>query len=178
MSQKKLETFTQISATLSNVSSSAGLAIAPTMNALMKGTQETKEMAERTLAALGQTWEQVFDSFATDIGHIIEGRVQEALETIKSQADAHLPRMESTASSGMKRNISNTLWTQNEGPGESDEKDTKRRKLNLMPAASSSGLDPTDLSFTGIDAILHQMKVKVDQQTRSLHSLARENNEV
>jgi hypothetical protein len=172
LSQKKLDAFTEISATLSQISASAGLAVSPKLKAIAAGNAQTKERSDKTMAALGETWDQVFDLFVTEVGEVIERRLEEAIDSMKTQGELLISRMEaSSSSSAMKRNISEVVWSDDEGRGESEllEREHKRRRPEQHPL---------DTESSSIDVILQQMKLKVDQQTRSMQSLAKENSEV
>ncbi|KAJ7273692.1 hypothetical protein B0H12DRAFT_1090642 [Mycena haematopus] len=174
---QKLQTYTEISSTLSKISASAATSVAPTLADIMLKQEQSKHRVEENYKALGGVWEQVFDVFVTEVAHVIDSGLQNAITTLKKEtkyAIKEVPeRRARTRGPGEKENEESRSRR-----GASRDRDHKRRRL----ASRSSSPDAHDQRRHGVDAsiedILTQMKMKIDQQAASLHSLQKENNEV
>ncbi|KAJ7097948.1 hypothetical protein B0H15DRAFT_823519 [Mycena belliarum] len=191
---KKLQTYTEISSALSKISSSAATSVAPTLADIMLKHEQSKHRAEESLKALGGAWEQVFDVFVTEIAHVIDARLQDAMTKLKTEGESTIIEIMANApgprttngSASYDRKRARTRGPaekENEesrsGRGASRDRDHKRRRLasrSSSPASHERSGRPND--DTSIEEILTQMKHKIDQQARSLQQLTKENSEV
>ncbi|KAF7363425.1 C3H1-type domain-containing protein [Mycena sanguinolenta] len=195
---QKLQTYTEISSALSKISASAATSVAPTLADIMLKHEQSKHRVEESFKALGGVWEQVFDVFVTEVAHVIDSGLQNAITVLKKETNAAIKEIAECAAGPLKNNTGESMIPydrkrartrgptekENEesrpGRGASRDRDHKRRRF----ASRSSSPDPHDRRGSkhngdaSIEDILTQMKMKIDQQAASLHSLQKENNEV
>ncbi|KAJ7452447.1 hypothetical protein B0H11DRAFT_292344 [Mycena galericulata] len=195
---QKLQTYTEISSALSKISSASAASVAPTLADIMLKHEQCKHRVEESFRALGGVWEQVFDVFVTEVVHVIDARLQNAITAIKNEGEhAVKDVMANTAGSLKHSPASDSVLpldrkrARTRGPAEKENEDSrsggevsrdrdhKRRRF----ASRSSSPDSHDRRSTrhgesGIEDILMKMKMKIDQQAESLQILAKENNEL
>ncbi|KAK7014881.1 C3H1-type domain-containing protein [Favolaschia claudopus] len=194
---QKLQTYTEISTALSKISASAANSVAPTLADIMLKHEQSKHRVEQSYKALGGVWEQVFDIFVKEIVQVIDCGLQNAITTIQRESDRAVKDVAeaaagsvqvSTAGQGpLDRKRARTRGPtekENEdsrsGRGASRDRDHKRRRFE----SRSSSPDTRDRRSSrhggdfGVEDILTQMKMKIDQQAHSLQILAKENNEL
>ncbi|KAJ7285856.1 hypothetical protein C8J57DRAFT_1286012 [Mycena rebaudengoi] len=176
---QKLQTYTEISSALSKISASAAT-------------------VEENFKALGGVWEQVFDVFVTEITHVIDAGLQDAIATIKKEGEHAVKEIVANAAGSLKLSMNDDPFgshdkkrsrtrgvaeKENEetrsGRAASRDRDHKRRRL----ASHSSSPDSRDRrrpqsGDSSIDDILTRMKMKLDQQAQSLQMLSKENSEL
>ncbi|KAF9053654.1 hypothetical protein BDZ89DRAFT_1125384 [Hymenopellis radicata] len=169
--EKKLQTYTEISATLSKVSNSAAAAVAPNLAEILLNHAHIKNSLDQDLNAIGQIWQEIFLAVTKEVGSVINVSLQQAIVTLDARVETAvnaavsripgLPR--STA--GKQDNVLNV----SKRPRENDEDSVvdKRRRL-----------DTKKRSLTSTEDILQEMKLKLDQQMASIHTLTKENNEL
>ncbi|KAF8212258.1 hypothetical protein K438DRAFT_2010513 [Mycena galopus ATCC 62051] len=83
---QKLQTYTDISSALSKISASAATSVAPTLADIMLKHEQSKHRVEESYKALGGVWEQVFDVFVTEVAHVIDAGLQNAITTLKKES--------------------------------------------------------------------------------------------
>ncbi|KAJ6502570.1 hypothetical protein C8R45DRAFT_977025 [Mycena sanguinolenta] len=195
---QKLQTYTEISSALSKISASAATSVAPTLADIMLKHEQSKHRVEENFKALGGVWEQVFDVFVTEIAHVIDSGLQNAITVLKKETNTAIKEIAEYAAVSLKNYTGESAVPydrkrarprgpaekENEearsGRGASRDRDHKRRRF----ASRSSSPDAHDRRSSkhggdaSIEDILTQMKMKIDQQAASLHSLQKENNEV
>jgi hypothetical protein len=195
---QKLQTYTEISSALSKISASAATSVAPTLADIMLKHEQCKHRVEENFKALGGVWEQVFDVFVTEITHVIDAGLQDAIATIKKEGEHAVKEIVANAAGSLKLSMNDDPFgshdkkrsrtrgvaeKENEetrsGRAASRDRDHKRRRL----ASHSSSPDSRDRrrpqsGDSSIDDILTRMKMKLDQQAQSLQMLSKENSEV
>ncbi|KAJ7343506.1 hypothetical protein DFH08DRAFT_229085 [Mycena albidolilacea] len=194
---QKLQTYTEISSALSKISASAATSVAPTLADIMLKHEHSKHRVEESYKALGGVWEQVFDVFVTEVAHVIDSGLQDAITTLKKESKYAIKEIADSAAGSLKssgeivpfdRKRARTRGPaekENEesrsGRGTSRDRDHKRRRF----ASRSSSPDAHDRrssrhggDSSSIEDILTQMKMKIDQQAHSLQALAKENSEL
>ncbi len=169
--EKKLQTYTEISATLSKVSNSAAAAVAPNLAEILLNHAHIKNNLDQDLDAIGKIWQEIFSAVTKEVGSVINASLQEAIGTLDAKVETAVNAAVSRIPGlpryigGMQNNVSNV----SKRPRENDEDSVfdKRRKLDTKKRALTSNED-----------ILQEMKLKLDQQMASIYTLTRENNEV
>ncbi|KAJ7449787.1 hypothetical protein FB451DRAFT_1286545 [Mycena latifolia] len=193
---QKLQTYTEISSALSKISASAATSVAPTLADIMLKHEQCKHRAEESFRTLGGVWEQVFDVFVTEVAHVIDAKLQDAMTTLKREGEHAVKEIVTSAAAS--RTASDSVFpydrkrARTRGPTEkeneesrtgrpaSQDRDHKRRRF----ASRSSSPDSHDRrsgrhnADSSIEDILTQMKHKIDQQARSLQQLTKENSEL
>ncbi|KAK0197133.1 hypothetical protein F5146DRAFT_30287 [Armillaria mellea] len=185
--EKKLKSYTEISATLSKVSNSAAASVAPNLAEILLSHAQTQNHIDKGFAAIGNIWQEIFGVVISEVNEIINASVEDAVDALKTRMertmngrDAHLGSDEDT-----------TLMDAMSFPKDSrvpkrerlaDELDArsqtvKRLKLATWSPASSSA-EPLSHTTISVGDIIHQMKLKLNEQTSSLQHLAKENNEL
>ncbi|KAJ7709928.1 hypothetical protein B0H17DRAFT_1029833 [Mycena rosella] len=196
---QKLQTYTEISSALSKISTSAATSVAPTLADIMLKHEQCKHRAAESFKALGGVWEQVFDVFVSEVAHVIDARLQDAITTLKAEGEHAVKEIAGGAVGSLKQTTASDYVVsydrkrartrgpaekENEesrsGRGPSRDRDHKRRRF----ASRSSSPDSHDRRSSrhnvdsSIEDILTQMKHKIDQQAHSLQQLTKENSEV
>lgn len=197
--EQKLQTYTEISSALSKISTSAAASVAPTLADIMLKHEQCKHRVEESYKALGGVWEQVFDVFVTEVVHVIDAGLQNAITTLKKESEHTIKEIAENAAGSLKHSTAGESMVsydrkrartrgptekENEesrtGRGASRDRDHKRRRF----ASRSSSPDSHDRrnarhgGDSSIEDILTQMKIKIDQQALSLQLLTKENSEV
>ncbi|KAJ7685179.1 hypothetical protein DFH06DRAFT_1157713 [Mycena polygramma] len=196
---QKLQTYTEISTALSKISASAATSVAPTLADIMLRHEQCKHRVEESFKALGGVWEQVFDVFVTEVAHVIDSGLQNAITTLRKESEHVVKEIAENAAGSPKHNatadsllpydrkrsrIRGPAEKENEesrsGRGASRDRDHKRRRF----ASRSPSPEPHDRRSarhggdSSIEDILTQMKMKIDQQAHSLQILTKENSHV
>ncbi|KAK0210730.1 hypothetical protein DFS33DRAFT_1295005 [Desarmillaria ectypa] len=185
--EKKLKSYTEISATLSKVSNSAAASVAPNLAEILLSHAQTQNHVDEGFAAIGNVWQEIFGVVISEVNEIVNASVENAVDALKT-------RMERTMNggdvlSGLDEDTALVdAMSFLEGPRVpkrgrlADELDArsqtvKRPKLVAWSPASGSA---ESLSHTTISVgdLIHQMKMKLNEQTSSLQHLAKENNEL
>jgi hypothetical protein len=141
---------------------------------------------------------QVFDVFVTEVVHVIDVGLHDAMQSLKKEGEHAVKEVVASAAGSLKHSMpghdSAVLYdrkrARTRGPAEKEneesrfgrtasrDRDHKRRRF----ASRSSSPDSHDRRRhhidSGIEDILTQMKYKIDQQAKSLHILTKENSEV
>ncbi|KAF5391439.1 hypothetical protein D9757_001911 [Collybiopsis confluens] len=193
--ERKLQTFNEISTTLSKISaSSAGVVAGPIADIILAHTK-SKERLDVNFRQLGAAWENVFGTLMAEFSLNLENKLQAALTSVKNEADNVLHQLKRRRES-----LSPERKWQDGGAGKENDRngtfassssyastrDNKRRKI----ASQSCSPAPSEIRQTrdrpvrrsavvkiSLDDILSQMKTKIDQQSTSLSMLSKENEE-
>ncbi|KAJ6630780.1 hypothetical protein B0H10DRAFT_853349 [Mycena sp. CBHHK59/15] len=195
---QKLQTYTEISSALSKISASVATSVAPTLAEIMLKHEQCKHRVEENFRTLGGVWEQVFDVFVTEVVHVIDAGLQDAMITLKKEGEHVAKEIVANAAGSLKPSIigdsvaphdrkrgraRGLAEKENEetrsGRGASRDREHKRRRF----ASHSSSPDSHDYrrlqgADSSIEDILTQMKMKIDQQAQSLQLLTKENSEL
>ncbi|KAF7338314.1 C3H1-type domain-containing protein [Mycena venus] len=184
---QKLQTYTEISSALSKISTSAATSVAPTLADIMLKHEQSKHRVEESYKALGGVWEQVFDVFVTEVVHVIDSRLQNAMTTLKNESERAVKEIAESAAGSLKSSTAGDSVVpydrkrartrgpaekENEdsrpGRGASRDRDHKRRRF----ASRSPSPDLHDrrssrhVGDSSIEGILTQMKMKIDLLTK------------
>lgn len=197
--EKKLQTYTEISSSLSRINATAASAVAPTMADILLKHAQYKQRIDDDCRALGNVWEQVIESFMTEIIHIVEAKIEDALLPLRNGAVQAARHIIGVSNGDLKRTLGEnalaslaeefeTADKENKDRRSEHERDPsrdhKRRRVgasNPSTPAQQGVRSRTESSGdqnSNIGDILSQMKLKIDQQAQSLQTLAKENNEV
>lgn len=159
--EQQLQTYTEISSTLSRYSASAAASVAPTLADVILKQAQSKQRIEENSTAIGTIWTEAFDIFVTEVIRLINARVDATLKTIREEGNQVLEaiitrsdangRIEREASSfspsGNSRMGATSMQSAscegNEAPrrssrGPEDLRDHKRRRLTVVSNASRS----------------------------------------
>ncbi|KAJ7109354.1 hypothetical protein C8R44DRAFT_802299 [Mycena epipterygia] len=183
---QRLQTYTEISSALSKISASAATSVAPTLADIMLKHEQCKYRVEESFKALGGVWEQVFDVFVTEVVHVIDARLQDAMTTLKKEGEHAAKEIIANTAGSLKHSAASdsvVLYDkkrartrgpaekENEetrsGRGASRDRDHKRRRF----ASRSSSPDSQDWrtgrqNDPSIEDILEKMKMKIDHLTK------------
>lgn len=200
---KKLKAYTELSSTLAKVSTTAAAAVMPTLADILLRHAQGKQRAEDNLKAISGVWIEAFDTFVTEISHVVDAKVEDALKTIRGEVELiHKPAQLHTSTPMLKRQYGEVLSSEHMATYSADDsrdpdlydKDNdadakwyskrgqKRRRISsTSPTPEStkqSAVQSTVKSESNIQEILNQMKTKIDEQAQSLQKLTKENNEL
>ncbi|KAJ7774648.1 hypothetical protein DFH07DRAFT_106910 [Mycena maculata] len=195
---QKLQTYTEISTALSKISASAATAVAPTLADIMLKHEQCKHRAEESFRALGGVWEQVFDVFVTEVVHVIDAGLQSAITTLKKEGEHAAKDIVANLAGSLKHGAAGDTVVpydrkrgRTRGPAEKENEDSrsgratsrdrdhKRRRFSSHSSSPDSrNRRPAKHGDSGIEDILTQMKMKIDQQAHSLQILTKENSEL
>ncbi|KIK59902.1 hypothetical protein GYMLUDRAFT_666719 [Collybiopsis luxurians FD-317 M1] len=189
--ERKLQTFNEISATLSKISPSSAGAVAGPIADILLAHAKSKERLDENFRLLGAAWENVFNSLLAEFSQCLENRLQAALASVKNEAGIAVNQLKRRRRSiSPERRSKDDGAKGNGGSGSSvhSTRENKRRKV----AGSSRSSSPTSeyrqsrgdpnlrnavVKIT-LDDILSQMKMKIDQQSTSLKLLSKENEQL
>lgn len=180
---QKVQTYTEISTTLSKISASAGSAVASTLADVILRQAQSKQRVDDAFNALEGVWEQVFDIFVTEVASVIDRSLEDALVTLKSQGEdlARGLRGESIGAQLKRRSTGDPLGSEEDGRAETvkdrSSRDHKRRRLSEWSSPPSPQQKEPSNSARSLEDILYDMRSTIDQQTHSLQFLTKENSE-
>ncbi|KAF9069656.1 hypothetical protein BDP27DRAFT_1325147 [Rhodocollybia butyracea] len=199
--ERKLQTFNEISATLTKISPASAASVSGPIAEIMLHHAQSKERLDESYSLLGAAWEKVFDGLIAEFSSNLENRLQVALSCLQNEAETAMdgirvrssqlkPRMSMSPErvSDGKRPRGDVDYTpgtakqEQHGYGSGD-RDPKRRKVadsrSPDPQQGGSGVGITNsVVKISLDDILNQMKIKIDQQSASLQTLTQENAEL
>ncbi|KIM87051.1 hypothetical protein PILCRDRAFT_4280 [Piloderma croceum F 1598] len=202
--EQKLKNYRELSSTLSEISTSAAKAVAPTLAGVIASRAKCKERVDNGLKTLGYLWEDIFDVFVQSVVGTIDGRLQDALISLKREGENAVSKVLASGSRSLKRKVgvsdslspygqgrrgqSDTLkeatHTSSEDYDDSEEvgdsKSHKRRRLASMSLVSHQDEEEVRLKIEDVDAsvlaMLEDMKMKMDRQAKTVETLTQENN--
>jgi hypothetical protein len=202
--EQKLKNYRELSSTISEISTSAAKAVAPTLAGVIASRAKCKERVENNLKTLGYLWEDIFDVFVQGVVGTIDGRLQDALISLKREGDHAVSKVLASGSRSLKRKTgvsdslspigrgrlgqSDTLikatHTSSAGYDDSEEVDDsqnhKRRRLASMSLEKDE--EEVMLKIEDVDAsvlaMLEDMKMKMDRQAKTVETLTQENKKV
>jgi hypothetical protein len=192
--ESKEKTYTELSNTLSKVSSPAAEAVAPTLTEIMKSHSIAKDRVARDMEAVAQVWEDIFLGFMSRISEGIDVRLRGALVALKNEKDNALTSPGSNKRLGKSNSFGNEEEPQFiqvasssacSGFEGGELRHSKRRRLSSIPSEEgavdppSGNVGPIEANMShSIRTILEVMKQKIDTQAHTLDALSRENNQV
>ncbi|KAK0459702.1 uncharacterized protein EV420DRAFT_284870 [Desarmillaria tabescens] len=185
--EKKLKSYTEISATLSKVSNSAAASVAPNLAEILLSHAQTQNHVDEGFAAIGNIWQEIFGVVISEVNEIINASVEDAVDALKTRMERTMNGRDGDSGLDMDTTLVDAMSFP-EGPRVpkrgrlADEpcahsQTVKRPKLAAWSPASSYA---ESLSHTTISVgdLIHRMKLKLNEQTSSLQHLAKENSEV
>lgn len=98
--EKKLSAYTELSASVSKISSSASSMMAPTLAEVFLHHTECKQRADQSSAALGAAWTKIMNEFLSEINRNVEEGLRNVVERLEGQ---DITRMRKQGSPGLKR---------------------------------------------------------------------------
>lgn len=189
--ENKLKTYTELSSTLAQISPSAAKAVAPTLENIIGNRARCKERVDSDFQTLGYIWEDIFDVFIQGVVGAIDGRLKDALLTLKKEEE-YAVRKVANRSGSLKRKaaISGSLSSTERSSsakepasansqGYDDQlEDSQNRKRRRMVSSSLEGQKNGMEADTSAMAMLQDMKMKIDFQAQTLERLTQENHQV
>ena len=198
--EKKLQNYTEISSTLSKISTSAAKAVAPTLAGVIANRATYKERVDNDFKALGCLWENIFDVFAQSVAGAIDGGLQNALMTLKKEGDNVVDKVMASRSGSLKRKsgVSESLSSNEKGRGgglfkepasassqsydDEGQDPCKRRRLASSPLENHQNEEDVVFKLEDVDTsvmtMLQEIKLKMDRQTQTVEMLTQENKQV
>lgn len=185
--EKKLKSYTEISATLSKVSNSAAASVAPNLAEILLSHAQTQNHIDKGFAAIGNIWQEIFGVVISEVNEIVNASVEDAVDALKTRMertmngrDAHSGSDEDTMRMDA---VSFPKDPRVPKRGRlADEVDARSQTVKRLKLATwspvSSSAEPLSHTTISVGDIIHQMKLKLNEQTSSLQHLAKENNEV
>ncbi|KDQ33274.1 hypothetical protein PLEOSDRAFT_1095375 [Pleurotus ostreatus PC15] len=98
--EKKLSAYTELSASVSKISSSASSMMAPALAEVFLHHTECKQRADQSSAALGAAWTKIMNEFLSEINRNVEEGLRNIVERLEGQ---DITRMRKQGSPGLKR---------------------------------------------------------------------------
>lgn len=196
--EKKLSAYTELSASVSKISSSASSMMAPALAEVFLHHTECKQRADQSSAALGAAWTKIMNKFLSEINRNVEEGLRSIVERLEDQIQ-DITRVREQGSPGLKRTWDVHEATEvgrhasleggwqgkssgrNRADRDSDYSEiapAKRRRTgesSHTPEANDhfkDDLNPCTTSF--VESLRQQMNM----QDRQLQALQRENKEV
>lgn len=198
-----MQTYRELSTTLSQISTSAAAAVAPILEEITNNHFKAKERVEREFMLLGHLWEDVFDVFVSGITGVVDSSLRDALTVLRRQEEDTVKTVALTAVNATKRKSTSPLGKHGESDGsgvpailefesqparssirDGRSHDTKRRRLTGQASGSFHRLEETSVNVTGtttdsnLQGILRELTLKMEAQTQSLATLTEENAQV
>jgi hypothetical protein len=200
--EQKLKNYRELSSTLSEISTSAAKAVAPTLAGVIASRAKCKERVENNLKTLGYLWEDIFDVFVQGVVGTIDSRLQDALISLKRERENAVSKVLASGSHSLKRKagVSDSLSPDGRGrlgqsdtlkeaahtssggydEGVGDSQSHKRRRLASISLESHQDEEEVMLKIEDVDAsvlaMLEDMKMKMDRQAKTVETLTQENN--
>jgi hypothetical protein len=137
--EKKLQTYTEISSTLSKISASAATAVAPTLASIFLNHAQCKQRVEDNLKTLGGLWEEVFDVFVTEIVDVIDVVLDDALAKMKEEGENSFRGIITDSAGALKRKVGKAVPSTS---STDDRRDSKRSRLGTRDFVEK-GLEET-----------------------------------
>ncbi|KAG7452537.1 uncharacterized protein BT62DRAFT_7810 [Guyanagaster necrorhizus] len=185
--EKKLKSYTEISATLSKVSNSAAASVAPNLAEILLDHAQTQNHVDEGFAAIGNIWLEIFGVVISEVNEIINASVEEAVDALKTRSmertmngrDVHPgPDEDTILVDAMSTPEVPLVSSRGRLTDELDARLQTVKRLKLMEWSPAGSAEPLSRSTISVGDVIHQMKLKLNEQSSSLHHLARENNEV
>lgn len=199
-----MQTFNEISATLAKISSSSTQAIAGPVADVILAHAQSKERLNQNFLLLGAAWEKIFNGLMADFSLCLDNKLQAALSSVKNEAEIAMNGIIAGSNQLKRRRVSispepdrqeerrlkadtNYYASHYDEYGSSGHAHSSMKRSKLTGRSRSSSPDPRQKDVThnktsvvkiSLDDILNQMKMKIDQQSSSLQSLSKENEEV
>ncbi|KAA1471192.1 hypothetical protein DENSPDRAFT_837128 [Dentipellis sp. KUC8613] len=95
----KLKTYTELSNTLSQISSSATMAVRPTLEEIITNRAKYQERVQVDFKHLGHVWEDVFQLFVTGTVQSIEAKLKAQMDEMKKELGAYVEEVFSATAS-------------------------------------------------------------------------------
>jgi hypothetical protein len=197
--EQKLKNYSELSSTLSKISTSAAKAVAPTLAGVIANRAKCKERVENDIKMLVYLWEDIFDVFVQGVIGTIDGRLQGALASLKKEEENAVSKVMASGSRSLKRKsgvsdsvsdgrvqgsdaLKEAAPTSSQGYDDEggDSQSHKRRRLASRSLESQQDEEEVMLKIEDVDAsvlaMLQDMKMKVDSQAKTVEMLIQENN--
>jgi len=199
--EQKLKNYRELSSTLSEISTSAAKAVAPTLAGVIASRAKCKERVVNDLKTLGYLWEDIFDVFVQGVVGSIDSRLQDALISLKREGENAVSKVLASGSPlKRKAGVSDSLSPDGRGrlgqsdtlkeaahtssggydEGVGDSQSHKRRRLASISLESHQDEEEVMLKIEDVDAsvlaMLEDMKMKMDRQAKTVETLTQENN--
>ena len=176
--EKKLKTYTEISATLSKVSNSAAASVAPNLAEILLNHAQTQSRLDQGLNAIGQVWGEVFGRVGKEITAAIDGSLESAKAALQIEAERAVQSslLRNRASDEHERSKSTQIKRQREREREHyEDRYDKRRKPNDWVGDVRDMAAPTPSTT---DVALEKLQHMLNEQLTSIQLLTKENKEV
>lgn len=176
--EKKLKTYTEISATLSKVSNSAAASVAPNLAEILLNHAQTQSRLDQGLNAIGQVWGEVFGRVGKEITAAIDGSLESAKAALQIEAERAVQSslLRNRASDEHERSSSTQIKRQREREREHyEDRYDKRRKPNDWVGDVRDMAAPTPSTT---DVALEKLQHMLNEQLTSIQLLTKENKEV
>ncbi|KAJ8078755.1 hypothetical protein PM082_013038 [Marasmius tenuissimus] len=189
--ERNLHNYSEMSTTLSKISSSAAAAVATPLADTILEHIRSKERVECNFSALEGEWQNFFGAFTSEINGVIERSVQGAVANIRGEVDSMVLSIREASSAKRKQTDDDYGGLRSERHESSrsrrDERsrsrERKRRRISQRscspsPVRRRDGEILPKAVKASFDDILNEIKGKLDLQGTTLHSLQKENSEV
>lgn len=195
----KVKIYTELSATLSQISSSAATAVAPVLSELLLNQAQYKQRVEKTYAAIGSIWQEIFENILEDVDRAVDIRVDQVMAIARQEVHGR-PIL------GVKRQRSSTGFHDGETGKRRQEGQThnssrmdnnrysishddtgtsykrprvqRMRHVSILSSPKSERPVKEERDMNMESNALKEMQLKIEQQAKALESLSRENKEV
>jgi hypothetical protein len=166
---RRVDTLTDLSSTLAQVSTSATSSVAPALINAVRNHALLKDRVEGDYQVLANLWEDLFDLFVKELWATMDKAVQDNVATIGQESDRH---------SGQLREKEGERRKRREEDLDAGDRDHKRRRIDVDDTAIFEK-DRTTLAQGDREVVaLEQLKSKLEEQTHRLEKLTRENTDV
>ncbi|KAK1232231.1 hypothetical protein PQX77_004605 [Marasmius sp. AFHP31] len=189
--ERNLHNYSEMSTTLSKISSSAAAAVTTPLADTILEHIRSKERVESNFSALEGEWQNFFGAFTSEINGVIERSVQGAIANIRGEVDSMTLSIREVSSAKRKQTDDDYGGLRSERHESSrsrrDERsrsrERKRRRISQRscspsPVRRRDGEILPKAVKASFDDILNEIKGKLDMQGTTLHSLQKENSEV
>lgn len=187
--EHRLKAFTELSSTLSKVSTNAAAVVMPNLADVLLQHAEGKQRLEDNWKAMSGVWDHIFETFVREVSHAMDNKLKETLQKIREEGELmHKNFTVANVTQGMKRPRSASRGQMDSTDRSNTSSETQveravareRKRRCFDEVFPSSPINPTSSPDPqpDIQEILCQMKSKIDEQTQALQKLSKENNEV
>ena len=190
---RKIKALTELSSNISKISKVTAAAVFPTVAEVLLKQAQGKQRLEDDLKSTAGVWDEIVDLLVAELCDTIDSKLEQSLKKMCEQGERlQKPAVANASPISKRRRGGDDLEDENENRPPLTNRDPKqttslpeqkRRRFDEVcpPSCSDSKASiskPSVGTPLGVQDILTQMKLKIDEQAQALQTLTQENNEV
>ena len=166
---RRVDTLTDLSSTLSRVSTAATSSVAPALINSVRNHVLLKDKVDDDYRVLANLWEDLFELFAKELWVVMDRAVQDGIATLGQESDKLAGQLREKERDRRKRR---------EEDSDGGDRDHKRRRVDVDDTVIFEK-DRAIFAQEGKELVaVEQLKSKLEEQAHKLEKLTRENTNV